>query len=963
VTYGSPPAVSNADHALGVYVDLAQLETPARDQFFTQLDAAGVDWVRMPLAWQDLQQAASSNNWAAIDSAVNGATAHKVRVLALIKDRIVTGSKPGTPPADIAGFGRAIRAAAERYRGRISAYQIWDEPNIAAGWGGQFPDPVVYARILRESYIQIHAADSEAVVVSAALSPTTENGPLNLNEPEYLRQLYRIGARDAFDVLGAEPFGFWSGPDDRRVDPNVLNFSRLILLRDIMQANGDGGKAIWATAFGWYTLANGGDSPFGGDNATKQSARTLDAIQRARDEWPWLGPLFSPRWIPEGPADSRAGFALLQSDGLSTALLDQLHARRSDVKTATIGRYAANDASGVYGSGWRITAEAADPAQSTVSPIHITFRGTRIDLSVRRGLFEGFLFVTIDGRPANALPGDEQGRSYVVLFDPLGLPDEMTLARELSDGEHLAELTPQGGWGQWAITGWIVERERQPTWTWMLGGAGAGLLILALSHHVRGSNDLWRRVVVAPIRVKFSLSTAAWTRVAYTLTLGAGALLYVSPSLILSWVLIALLAMLIAWRLETGLALVALAAPFYLQPKALGVGSYSVVELSLLLCVASTVLRVLPRLRYQWVCTLITLPERLRPASLSLTDVAVLLWVVAGTLGVLIAENFGVASREFRVVFIEPAIYYALLRYTRTQVWPLVNAFLLGAVLVSTKGLVDWMQHSDLITAEGVVQVRSVYASPNNLALYLDRAVPLALALGLFGRGYRWAYFAAFALMLAVLYLTFVKGAWLLAIPAAVLWIAAMRGRRFFAGAIAMLAVLVISLVPVLGTARIQSLFNLTNGTSFIRVQLWQATLAMIRDHPVFGVGPDNFLYQYRTRYILPTAFTDAGLSHPHNIVLDFWTRLGLLGLLVAALMLVGFWREALALYRRLPEGDMRALAMGLMAAMAASLAHGLIDNSFFLVDLAFVLMLMLAAIQILSQQGDRLAKPQNHQE
>jgi O-antigen ligase len=95
--------------------------------------------------------------------------------------------------------------------------------------------------------------------------------------------------------------------------------------------------------------------------------------------------------------------------------------------------------------------------------------------------------------------------------------------------------------------------------------------------------------------------------------------------------------------------------------------------------------------------------------------------------------------------------------------------------------------------------------------------------------------------------------------------------------------------------------------------------------------------------------------------VLDFWTRLGLLGLLVAVLMLIGFWREAWALYRRLPEGDMRALTIGLMAAMVASLAHGLIDNSFFLVDLAFVLMLMLAAIQTLSQQRDPVAEPQNH--
>src|SRR5262245_30945070 len=82
VTYGSPPAVQNADHALGVYIDLAQLDPPAQDQFFAQLAAAGMHWVRMPLAWQDLEQAASSNNWAAMDRAVDGATARNFRLLA-----------------------------------------------------------------------------------------------------------------------------------------------------------------------------------------------------------------------------------------------------------------------------------------------------------------------------------------------------------------------------------------------------------------------------------------------------------------------------------------------------------------------------------------------------------------------------------------------------------------------------------------------------------------------------------------------------------------------------------------------------------------------------------------------------------------------------------------------------------------------------------------------------------------
>ena len=282
----------------------------------------------------------------------------------------------------------------------------------------------------------------------------------------------------------------------------------------------------------------------------------------------------------------------------------------------------------------------------------------------------------------------------------------------------------------------------------------------------------------------------------------------------------------------------------------------------------------------------------------------------------------------------------------------LVNAFLLGACLVAGEALVDWLTQRDLISAEGVLRVRSVYASPNNLALYLDRTAPLALCLALFGQARRVLYFVAFVLMIVALYLTFAKGAWLVALPASLMLIGLLRVQhtriaraRLMLGVLIVLAALALSLLPVLGTERLRSLFDWTTGTTFIRVQLWQSTLAMIRDHPVFGVGPDNFLYQYRTRYILPTAFAEPNLSHPHNIVLDFWTRLGLPGLALLAALLVVFWRTALRLYRRLPEGDTRALVLGLMASMLAALAHGLIDNSFFLVDLAFVLMLTLGTV------------------
>jgi hypothetical protein len=69
---------------------------------------------------------------------------------------------------------------------------------------------------------------------------------------------------------------------------------------------------------------------------------------------------------------------------------------------------------------------------------------------------------------------------------------------------------------------------------------------------------------------------------------------------------------------------------------------------------------------------------------------------------------------------------------------------------------------------------------------------------------------------------------------------------------------------------------------------------------------------------------------------------LGVGGIAIFGWLVLSFWRIALPLYRRLPEGGTRALVLGLMASMTTTLAHGLVDNSFFLVDLAFIFCLTL---------------------
>jgi O-antigen ligase len=348
----------------------------------------------------------------------------------------------------------------------------------------------------------------------------------------------------------------------------------------------------------------------------------------------------------------------------------------------------------------------------------------------------------------------------------------------------------------------------------------------------------------------------------------------------------------------------------------------------------------------------------------------------------LAAQNFGVSLQEFHVVVWDGAVFYAFLRLTRGRntenrpasktdvqgvAWATIDAFLLGSSLMALYAIYQFFFTDQAITAEGVHRALGVYGSPNNLALLLDRAAPVLIAVVILprhsptGKGAKMRggmrvrqllYGLALIPTLVALVLTFSRGALLLGLPAAILFIGIVRGGRVLWAALGAIAVGATGMLPLMGTDRFRSLLDTSAGTGFFRLRLWQSAWAMVRDHPWLGVGLDNFLYQYRTRYILPDAWQEPNLSHPHNILLDFGTRLGIGGIALLLWLQFAFWRAAWHLYRRQPEGEERALTLGLMGTMVAILAHGMVDNSFFLVDLGFILFFSAGIIARLAESS-----------
>jgi len=134
----------------------------------------------------------------------------------------------------------------------------------------------------------------------------------------------------------------------------------------------------------------------------------------------------------------------------------------------------------------------------------------------------------------------------------------------------------------------------------------------------------------------------------------------------------------------------------------------------------------------------------------------------------------------------------------------------------------------------------------------------------------------------------------------------------------------------------------------------------MIADHPFTGLGLDQFLYAYRSQYILPEARQDPDLSHPHNIMMDYWVRLGLLGVLVGIWFQLAFWWKAWRIYPRLKQMDflLFALLLGAMGSMANFLFHGLVDVSHFAINLSYFFAFTFALVQRLETLAQQPGTP-----
>jgi O-antigen ligase len=212
----------------------------------------------------------------------------------------------------------------------------------------------------------------------------------------------------------------------------------------------------------------------------------------------------------------------------------------------------------------------------------------------------------------------------------------------------------------------------------------------------------------------------------------------------------------------------------------------------------------------------------------------------------------------------------------------------------------------------------------------------------LFGsRGRLWAAFIMPALIISLL-LTLTRGAWV--------GVAVGVGALFLAKDFRLVALIPITVVgllifaPASLTDRIYSTIDRNDDTNRDRVAMLQAGVAIVRDHPLTGVGP-NQIERIYPQYRVPGAVKDTN-PHLHNVPMQIAAERGLPALAAWLWFVIAAIVSLAKLLKRVRHRSLAAAGLGAMLAMlAAGMSEYNFGDSEFLM-LLLVLITLPAASQ-----------------
>ncbi len=401
----------------------------------------------------------------------------------------------------------------------------------------------------------------------------------------------------------------------------------------------------------------------------------------------------------------------------------------------------------------------------------------------------------------------------------------------------------------------------------------------------------------------------------------------------------------LAWRnLKMALVLLSGLLPIYLLRFDVGPIPSTALEVLILICVIIWAYRLSrPNTRKN----LLKKTSRLARGGGTVWIQPTLLLIAAASFGAVVAPDLFSALGIWKAYFIEPILVATMMitTFNRNDWIRSLQALSLSAIVISIFAIVQYLTGIGIPTPWDIeLRVTSFFDYPNALGLFLAPIVSLNAIL-LFLHPERSRGISRILPILTILLgvIAIILGqteAALVAIPAAVvialLFSSIKRKTKYVLLALSVLLVLFSLLIP---TSREKLLLQDYSGQ--VRISQWTEMIELLKDKPFFGAGLNGYPealepYHDATLYEI--------FQYPHNIFLNTWTELGLIGLIVLIWFGILIIRSFV-----IPDSDRGSIdyrnpiKLALFAALLTIFIHGLVDVPYFKNDLAVMTWVLLA--------------------
>ena len=234
---------------------------------FQLYELTGARWDRRDFWWGIAQPDLETWEWDYFDRAMKDFQDHRVNLVVILCYGSAWYKDAPATEDEMQRFGEYVYRMVDRYKGWVKHWEVWNEPNILPFWAPK-PNVMHYTRLLQIAYQRAKQADPECTVLGGALAGA---------DADFLRGMYRNGARGCFDALSYHTYG--NNPTEESQRKEIEG------LRGVMKEFGDD-KPLWLTETGIYTGPAGVSESLQAERTVKSEIRWVAmGVQKVEDSY------------------------------------------------------------------------------------------------------------------------------------------------------------------------------------------------------------------------------------------------------------------------------------------------------------------------------------------------------------------------------------------------------------------------------------------------------------------------------------------------------------------------------------------------------------------------------------------------------------------------------------------------------------------------------------------------------